>query len=133
VHAARRAAVGHVEEHWADEDPPLQGAAVDRACRSVIDDAGFGGFFTHRTGHSIDTEVHGLGPNIDSIETKDERVLLPGVGFSIEPGIYLADQFGVRSEINVYIGSSGPEVTTPNPQSQIYALLSEGWRSSSNL
>lgn len=133
VHAARVAAVGHVEEHWADADPPLRGAAVDRACRAVIEDAGFGGFFTHRTGHSIDNEVHGLGPNIDSVETKDERALLPGVGFSIEPGIYLPDEFGIRSEINVYIGSNGPQVTTPNPQSEIYALLSEGWRSSSNL
>lgn len=133
VHDARSAAVEYVRQHHADTDPPLRGCDVDRACRAVVEEAGFDAHFNHRTGHSIDSEVHGLGPNIDSIETSDERVLLPGVGFSVEPGIYLPNEFGVRSEINVHIGSNGPEVTTPNPQSQIYALLGDEWQSSSNL
>lgn len=130
VHSARVAAVDYVREHHGDQDPPLRGCDVDRTCRSVIEKAGYGEHFTHRTGHSIGNEVHGLGPNIDSIETRDERALLPGVGFSVEPGVYLAGEFGVRSEINVYVGADGPEVTTPNPQAQIYALLGDGWQSS---
>jgi len=133
VHGGRTAAVDYLNAHHTDRDPPLRGCDVDRACREVIEKAGFGGYFNHRTGHSIDAEVHGIGPNIDSVETRDERALLPGVGFSVEPGVYLPGEFGIRSEINVFIGPDGPEVTTPNPQTEIYALLSEGWQSSSNL
>jgi Xaa-Pro dipeptidase len=77
--------------------------------------------------------VHGLGPNIDGVETNDDRILLPGVGFSIEPGIYLENDFGVRSEINVHLGPDGPEVTTPKPQADIYRLLGDEWQSKSNL
>ena len=130
VRQAREAAVEHVREHANDEDPPLNGAAVDRAARRVIEAAGFGDEFIHRTGHSIDSELHGLGPNIDSVETKDERRLFPGVGFSVEPGVYLEGEFGVRSEINVYLGEEGPEVTTPHPQDRVFPLLDEGWLSS---
>ena len=72
---------------------------------------GFGEYFVHRTGHSIDVDLHGSGPHLDSFETNDVRVLLPGVGFSIEPGIYLTGRFGVRSEVNVVLHESGPEVT----------------------
>lgn len=130
---ARHAAVKRLQDH-AGRDTPLRGCDVDAASREVIDRAGFAAHFNHRTGHSIDSELHGLGPNIDGVETQDERVLLPGIGFSIEPGVYLEGEFGVRSEINVYIGREGqPEVTTPKPQSDMYALLSEGWERTSNL
>ncbi len=134
VHGARTAAVKWAEDHFGNPDTPLRGCDVDAASRAVIEQAGFGDCFNHRTGHSIDNEVHGLGPNIDGVETSDERILLPGIGFSVEPGVYMADEFlGVRSEINVYLGLTGPEVTTPKPQTDIYPLLREGWESSSNL
>jgi Xaa-Pro dipeptidase len=133
VYGARVAALDYLEQHHGDAERPLRGCDVDAACRGVIEEAGFGEYFNHRTGHSIDGDVHGLGPNIDGIETRDERRLLPGIGFSIEPGVYLTGEFGVRSEINVYMGADGPEVTTPKPQTAIYALLSEEWQNSSNL
>ncbi|UCC71749.1 MAG: aminopeptidase P family protein [Gemmatimonadota bacterium] len=134
VHGAREAAVKYVADHHADPDTPLRGCDVDGASRAVIEQAGFSDRFNHRTGHSIDNEIHGLGPNIDGAETNDVRRLLPGVAFSIEPGVYIAEEgFGVRSEINVYLGQDGPEVTTPKPQDEIYPLLSDGWESSSNL
>ena len=112
---------------------PLRGCDVDNASRSVIEAAGFGDNFNHRTGHSIDGELHGLGPNIDGVETQDDRLLLPGVGFSIEPGIYLEGELGVRSEINVYLRADGPVVTTPKYQTDMYLLLRDGWETSSNL
>jgi Xaa-Pro aminopeptidase len=64
-----------------------------------------------------------MGPNIDNLETREVRRLIPGIGFSIEPGIYIPDEIGVRSEINVYIGPNGPEVTTPRPQREMRTLL----------
>lgn len=131
VHGARQAAVQILEQHAGDGADPLRGCDVDDAARAVIAAAGLGEFFTHRTGHSIDGELHGLGPNIDGAETKDERRLLPGIGFSIEPGVYQEGKFGVRSEINVFLGAGGPEVTTPNAQSEIFPLLSDEWLSSS--
>ena len=133
VREARDAAVAHIEGNFRDGERPLRGCDVDAASRGVIEKAGFGKNFNHRTGHAIDRDVHGLGPNIDGVETRDERTLLSGCAFSIEPGIYFQDEFGVRSEINVHLGDDGPEVTTPKPQSDIYRLLSEGWESSSNL
>ncbi len=125
VLGARTAALEFLRDRAGDGGEPLRGCDVDDAARAVITDAGFGEQFIHRTGHSIDGELHGLGPNIDGIETRDERRLLPGVGFSVEPGVYLPGQFGVRSEINVYLSPDGPEVTTPEPQSEIPALLAE--------
>ena len=133
VRAARDAAIDHIRDHFADEDPPLKAADVDRASRSIIEEAGFGEFFIHRTGHSIDSDLHGFGPNIDSVESKDERRLLPGIGFSIEPGVYLKGEFGLRSEVNVYLGEDGPEVTTPHPQDEVYRLLDEAWLNSNGL
>jgi Xaa-Pro dipeptidase len=85
--------------------------------------AGYGEYFIHRTGHSIDRSTHGMGPNIDNFETNETRLIIPGVGFSIEPGIYIPGEIGMRTEINVYVGESGPEVTTPDPQDAITALL----------
>ncbi|MCK4578645.1 MAG: M24 family metallopeptidase, partial [Candidatus Marinimicrobia bacterium] len=101
----------------------VRGGEVDDACRQVIENAGYGEYFTHRTGHSIDTEVHGAGVNIDNLEVRDERSLIPGVGFSIEPGIYLPGEFGIRSEIDCYIGPDGIEVTTAPSQEEVLPLL----------
>jgi Xaa-Pro aminopeptidase len=134
VHGAREAAVKYAVDHFGDPETRLRGCDVDAASRAVIEKAGFIDRFNHRTGHSIDSEVHGLGPNIDGIETHDVRTLLPGVAFSVEPGVYMAEEnLGVRSEINVYLGHDGPEVTTPKTQEDVYPLLSEGWERSSNL
>jgi Xaa-Pro aminopeptidase len=133
VHGARTAAVEYAKSTFADPNASLRGCDVDAASRTVIEQAGLAAHFNHRTGHSIDNEVHGLGPNIDGVETRDERVLLPGIGFSVEPGVYFEGEFGVRSEINMFIGLGGPEVTTPKPQDDIYLLLSDGWERASNL
>ncbi len=81
----------------------VKGYEVDQVCRKVILDAGYGDFFTHRTGHNIHEEDHGPGANIDSYETLDERPLIPRTCFSIEPGIYLPTEFGVRLEYDVFI------------------------------
>ena len=85
----------------------VAGFEVDDVCRNVVRDAGYGEFFTHRTGHSIGEEVHGNGGNIDNFETQDTRLLVPGCLFSLEPGIYIEGKMGVRSELNVYI--KGPD------------------------
>ena len=98
---------------------PLRGFEIDRAARDVIEAAGFGDWFVHRTGHSIDRDLHGSGPHIDDYETRDDRLLMPGVGFSIEPGIYLTGDFGVRSEINMYWGPEGPRVTPSEIQREL--------------
>ena len=118
VRRGRDAAVERVMEA-ARTGVAVRGFEVDRAARGVIDAAGFGAQFIHRTGHSIDRDLHGSGPNIDDYEIHDERVLMPGVGFSVEPGIYFAGEWGIRSEINVYWGSSGPVVTPAEPQTEL--------------
>jgi Xaa-Pro dipeptidase len=125
LHEAREAAVTLLRERHA-EGRPVAGAEVDDAAREVIVRNGHGEHFVHRTGHSIDTELHGSGPNLDNLESRDTRVLIPGVGFSVEPGIYIPGDVGFRSEINVYMGPDGPEVTTPEPQREVYALLGSG-------
>jgi Xaa-Pro aminopeptidase len=89
---------------------PLQGWQVDNAARSVINGAGYGEYFFHRTGHSIGESVHGNGVNMDGLETHDSRHLIPRTCTSIEPGIYLRE-FGIRSEVNVYIGEREARVT----------------------
>jgi Xaa-Pro aminopeptidase len=98
---------------------PITGAELDRAARQVIEAAGLGQWFVHRTGHSIDRDLHGSGPHLDSFETLDERQLMPGVGFSIEPGVYLPDEFGVRSEINGYWSPTGAELTPSRRQADL--------------
>src|SRR5690606_34595447 len=90
----------------------VQGWEVDREAREYLEDRGWGKQFTHRLGHSLGREVHGEAVNLDSFETMDTRRIIPGIGFTIEPGIYLPGEFGVRSEIDVYMGEEGPEVTT---------------------
>ena len=103
----------------------IRGYEVDAVCRKVIDDAGYGKYFIHRTGHSITTDLHGSGAHIDNFETKDERLLLPSTSFSIEPGIYLPGKFGVRSEINVFITKDRKVMFTgKEKQKEIVAILS---------
>lgn len=93
---------------------PLSGGEVDDAARAVITSRGYGDHFIHRTGHSIDArDLHGSGPHIDNLETREERRLIPGVGFSIEPGIYLAGDVGMRSEVNGIVGD-GELIVTPD-------------------
>ena len=118
VRDARDAAIRTVQRAAA-EQRPIAGYEVDQAARAVIEAAGFGGAFVHRTGHSIDRDLHGSGPHMDDYETHDERLLLPGVGFSVEPGIYLGDEFGMRSEVNMFLGDQGPEVTPKEPQVEL--------------
>jgi Xaa-Pro aminopeptidase len=122
VRDARDAAVRLVQERFA-AGLAVQGAEVDRAARAVVDAAGLGAAFTHRTGHSIGWQgAHGDGVNIDDFETRDTRLLAPGAAFSIEPGVYL-ETFGVRSEIDMAIdGSGAPRVTTP-PQRALVQLV----------
>ena len=79
--------------------------------RGHIASAGYGQYFTHRTGHSIGVNIHGNGANIDNLETKDDREIIPNTCFSIEPGIYLPGEFGVRSEVNVLVRNGSAEVT----------------------
>ena len=98
----------------------LRGYEVDRATRQVIERAGYGAQFIHRTGHSLGQEVHGNGVHMDDYETNDERRLIPGTGFTIEPGIYTAE-FGVRTEINMFVGERDAEVTGPM-QTEIVTL-----------
>jgi Xaa-Pro aminopeptidase len=122
IRDARDAAVAFLHDTWT-AGRPIQGREVDDVARRVVTAAGHGAHFIHRTGHSIDRATHGMGPNIDNLETNETRTLMPGVGFSIEPGIYIPGEIGLRTEINVYVGEDGPEVTTPRPQHEIQALL----------
>lgn len=121
VRDARERAVAFIQE-WTAAGRAVAGFEVDDVSRRLISERGFGEAFIHRTGHSIDRELHGSGPNIDNLETRDTRTLIPGIGFSIEPGIYLPGELGIRSEIDVFMTSSGPVVTTPEPQKEIYLI-----------
>jgi Xaa-Pro aminopeptidase len=112
VRDARDAAIAIVEQR-AKAGEAVKGADVDDAARRVIESRNYGQYFTHRTGHSIDPrELHGSGPHLDNLETREERLLVPGVGFSIEPGIYIPGKVGMRSEVNVYM-VPGQAVVTP--------------------
>jgi Xaa-Pro aminopeptidase len=107
VRDARDAALELVRRRFGSGSP-VHGWQVDDACREVVSKAGYADFFVHRTGHSIGEEVHGNGVNIDNLETRDERLLVPGICFSIEPGIYLPhERMAVRTEIDVFITPSG--------------------------
>lgn len=109
VKGARDAAVTLVTDSVAS-GRRLHGYEVDDVSRGYVEERGYGAYFLHRTGHSIGYEVHGNGVNIDNLETRDQRRIIPGVCFSIEPGIYLPE-FGVRSEIDMYVGETAAEVT----------------------
>jgi Xaa-Pro aminopeptidase len=115
---ARDAAVDRLRAaHEAGET--IAGSALDDAARDVLQQRGYAEWFTHRTGHSIDGDLHGSGPHLDNLETNDTRLLIPGVVFSVEPGVYLTGRFGVRSEINVVLTEDGPEVTPRVPQQEL--------------
>ncbi len=120
VAAARDAGIERVRRAFASGEA-LCGWQVDRATRDVIDQAGYGEYFVHRTGHSIGQETHGNGANMDDLETHDERRVLPRTCFSIEPGIYLPE-FGIRSEIDVYIDGAGQVQVTGDPQQEIHRI-----------
>jgi len=120
VKRARDRAVEYANERLSAK-AILHAYEVDDACRKVISDAGFGDRFIHRTGHSIGAAVHGVGPNIDNLETQDQRRLEDGMCFSVEPGIYLPE-FGIRSEIDVLIENGRAVVTTLPLQTEIVRL-----------
>jgi Xaa-Pro aminopeptidase len=109
VRDARNRAINRVKDAVAQNET-LHGFDVDDAARGFIRSQGFGEYFFHRTGHSIGEEVHGTGANMDNLETHDERKIIPGTCFSIEPGVYLPE-FGVRSEVNVFVGDRQAQVT----------------------
>jgi Xaa-Pro dipeptidase len=111
VAQARDAAIKTVQDAFT-AGRPIAGWEADDAARAVIRAAGFGDYFTHRTGHSISYETHGNGANLDNLETHDERLILPHTCFSVEPGIYLPE-FGVRSEVNMLTESGRATVTGP--------------------
>jgi Xaa-Pro aminopeptidase len=119
VAAARDAAIALVQRA-ASGGQELRGWQVDRAASSVLRGAGFGDQILHRTGHSLGETVHGNGVNMDDYETHDDRRLLVGTGFTIEPGVYF-DDFGIRSEINMIVGPRDARVTGP-VQTEIVAL-----------
>ena len=121
VREARDRAIEFVGESVA-EGRAIHGWEVDRAARETIRKAGYAKYFVHRTGHSIGQEVHGNGANMDGLETRDDRKIVPRTCFSIEPGIYLPE-FGIRSEVNVYVGERQARVTGAI-QHEILALLS---------
>ena len=97
---------------------PVQGWQADRVARDYIATRGYGPWFTHRLGHSIGYEVHSEAVNLDGYETRDTRHIIPGVCFSVEPGIYLPD-FGVRSEIDVFMSAEGPYPSSPVQRSVV--------------
>jgi Xaa-Pro aminopeptidase len=122
VAEARDAAIATVRDAFA-AGRPLQGWEVDQAARDVIEAAGYGEQFVHRTGHSIGQETHGNGANMDNLETHEQRLVMRRTCFSIEPGIYLAD-FGIRSEVNVYVDAAGTaHVTGGDLQTAVLPIL----------
>ena len=122
VAAARDAGVQCVRDAFAARRP-VTGGEVDDAVRRVIETAGYGKQFCHRTGHNLAQEVHGNGTHLDNLETCEQRLILPGTLFTIEPGIYLPE-FGVRSEINVYITQQGEVQVTGGPlQTAVVPIL----------
>ncbi len=122
VRCAQKAACSLIESRFKHKKR-IEGWEVDAAARKVIADAGYGDFFTHRTGHSIDVELHGSGAHMDNLEMHDVRPLLPSTCFSIEPGIYLPDEFGVRLEFDIYIHPDGAIQITGGEQDAIVCLL----------
>ena len=111
VRRARDQGVEFLRQRMKAGNPP-QGWEVDDAVRALVREAGYGEYFVHRTGHNLGREVHGNGVNFDNLETHDTRRVIPEITCTIEPGVYL-ENFGVRSELNVYIAEDGPQVTTP--------------------
>jgi len=123
VRQARDQGVDFLRERFEGNNLP-QGWEVDDVVRESIRQAGYEEFFVHRTGHNLGQEVHGNGVHFDNLETHDTRLVIPGIACTLEPGIYLEGEFGVRSEINVFFSQQGPEVTTP-PQEEVWKLTTD--------
>ncbi len=122
VRDARDAAIALLRDR-SSRGADVRGGEVDDMARGVIRDRGFGDFFTHRTGHSIDPrELHGSGPHIDNFETREERSLIPGVAFSIEPGIYMRGDIGMRTEVNAYMAAREVIVTPREAQRELFVV-----------
>ena len=122
VARARDAAIARVKSAFA-AGQPLRGWEVDAAARSVIEEGGHGSAFVHRTGHSIGQETHGNGANMDDLETHEERLVLPRTCFSVEPGIYDPSEFGIRSEVNVFVAHDGQVHVTGGLQKTVVPIL----------
>ncbi len=118
VREARDAALGFLSGRAAKGES-VRGWEVDEVARRTLARRELDLYFIHRLGHSIDRDLHGSGPNLDDLETREERRLLPGVGFSVEPGVYIPGELGVRSEVNVHWGADGPEVTPQEIQDEL--------------
>lgn len=122
VRDARDAALALLRDRIA-AGTPVCGGEADDAARAVIEARGFGPYFWHRTGHSIDArELHGSGPQIDNLESRDDRLLIPGVGFSIEPGVYLVGEFGVRTEVNGFVTDDALLITPGEIQRDLFIV-----------
>jgi Xaa-Pro aminopeptidase len=123
VKKARDTAAAFVQTRFSRNEP-LMGWEVDQVCRQVIVEAGYGPYFVHRTGHNIGEADHGIGANLDNFETYDRRLLLRGTCFSIEPGIYLPQEFGIRLEYDIYLPKKGSQIQiTGGIQEHIECLL----------
>lgn len=121
--AGRNAALELVKKRYAKKQP-VYGWEVDDACRNVLTNAGYGEYFIHRTGHNIGEEVHGNGCHIDNLETKDERIIIPGTCFSIEPGIYMPERkLGYRTEINIFVTDEGNVEVSGEQQEKVIPIL----------
>jgi Xaa-Pro dipeptidase len=125
VRDARDAALAFLRDASRDARA-LQGWEVDRVARQVIEARGFGDAFVHRLGHSMDRDLHGSGPNLDDLETRDERRLITGVGFSVAPGASPAGEIGVRTEVNGFWGPEGIEITPTEIQHDLIRIPVEG-------
>ncbi len=121
VRRARDATVERADESFRKGEE-IRGFELDRVAREVVEGAGYGEYFIHRTGHSIHEEGHGNGANLDDLETHDTRLLLPRTLFSVEPGIYLPGRFGIRLEVDVYHSGKGAEVTGPPIQEELIGI-----------
>jgi Xaa-Pro aminopeptidase len=121
VRAAQKRAIDLVASRF-ESKQPVKGWEVDAAARSLIEAAGYAPFFTHRTGHSIDVQLHGSGPHLDSFEIRDDRPLIPATCCSVEPGIYLPGQWGIRLECDLLISPDGKVEVTGGTQDEIPTL-----------
>ena len=122
VRAAQKAGIDLVKKRFA-EKKKVCGFEIDDAVRNVVRSAGFGDYFIHKTGHSIEVHLHGSGTHIDNLEMHDDRPILLGTCFSVEPGIYLPGEFGVRLESDVYVHKNGRVEVTGGEQDEIHFLL----------
>jgi len=123
VKGGRDAALNFVRMSF-KEGKEISGWQVDDAARQHITSKGYGDYFVHRTGHSIGEDIHGNGANMDNLETRDERKIIPMTSFSIEPGVYLPGKFGVRTEIDVVIAKNREVIVTGLPmQEEMVAIL----------